>query len=239
MAGVPDDAQVARSKADLALEIVRHQRANGVRFAWVCVDGGYGKEPAFLRALARDGECFVADVHKDQRIYLEDPRPQIPISLATRGRPRTRRVTQSRPIRVDAWAAAQPESAWQRMPLRPSTQGDLRVDILHQRVWLWDGAEPQAHHWHLIVRREINAREEIKYSLSNAPPETPTVRLARLQGQRYWVERSFQDGKSEAGLDHYQARGWRSWHHHTWPWSLWPCCSCSKSAWRRTTNSRC
>jgi hypothetical protein len=33
-------------------------------------------------------------------------------------------------------------------------------------------------------------------------------------GQRYWVERSFQDGKGEAGLDHYQARGWLSWHHH-------------------------
>ncbi len=24
----------------------------------------------------------------------------------------------------------------------------------------------------------------------------------------------FQDGKSHAGLDHYQARGWKAWHHH-------------------------
>ena len=35
-----------------------------------------------------------------------------------------------------------------------------------------------------------------------------------MQEQRHWVERTFQDGKSQAGLDHYQARGWRSWHHH-------------------------
>ena len=35
-----------------------------------------------------------------------------------------------------------------------------------------------------------------------------------MQGQRYWIERSFQDGKSQAGLDHYQARGWKAWHHH-------------------------
>ena len=213
-AGVPKAEQTFRSKADLALQIVRHQRANGVRFAWVGADGGDGKEPAFLRALDHDGEIFVADVHKDQRIYLENPRPQIPISLAKRGRPRTRRVAQSAPVRVDEWAAAQPASAWQRVPLRPSTKGDLRVDILHQRVWLWDGEEPHAHHWHLIVRREPTAPEEIKYSLSNAPPETPTVRLARMQSQRYWVERSFQDGKGEAGLDHDQARGWFSWHHH-------------------------
>jgi hypothetical protein len=40
------------------------------------------------------------------------------------------------------------------------------------------------------------------------------VRLACLPGQRYWVERRFQDGKGEAGLDHDQARGWLSWHHH-------------------------
>ena len=40
------------------------------------------------------------------------------------------------------------------------------------------------------------------------------LRLAQMQGQRFWVERTFQDGKSHAGLDHYQARGWRAWHHH-------------------------
>ena len=35
-----------------------------------------------------------------------------------------------------------------------------------------------------------------------------------MQGQRYWIEHSFQDGKSQSGLDHYQARSWRAWHRH-------------------------
>src|SRR5271155_4350029 len=35
-----------------------------------------------------------------------------------------------------------------------------------------------------------------------------------MQGQRYWVERAFEDGKGECGLADYQALGWRSWHHH-------------------------
>ena len=35
-----------------------------------------------------------------------------------------------------------------------------------------------------------------------------------MQGQRYWVERALQDGKSEAGLDHDQVRKWQGWHHH-------------------------
>ena len=54
----------------------------------------------------------------------------------------------------------------------------------------------------------------IKYSLSNAPADTPLLRLAQMQGQRYWVERAFEDAKGECGLADYQALGWRSWHHH-------------------------
>jgi SRSO17 transposase len=209
---VPKAARELKSKPQLALEMVRHNRRLGVRFAWVGMDGLYGKDPALLRALDRDGETFVADVHKDQFIYLADPQPHIP--PAPSGRRRTRLVAQCEPLRVDAWAAAQPDSAWQRVALRESTKGELQVDVLHQRVWLWDGEESDAHCWHLIVRREVKARDEIKYSLSNAPAATSRPRLAQMQGQRYWVERTFQDGKSQAGLDHYQARGWRSWHHH-------------------------
>ncbi len=130
------------------------------------------------------------------------------------GRKHTRLVAQSERVRVDEWSKAQPDSTWTRVTLRDSTKGKLQVEVLHRRVWLWDGKEAKAHYWHLIVRREVKARDEIKYSLSNAPEHTSLQRLAQMQGQRYWVERSFQDGKSQAGLDHYQARGWKSWYHH-------------------------
>ena len=35
-----------------------------------------------------------------------------------------------------------------------------------------------------------------------------------MQGQRFWIERAFEDGKSESGMADYQARKWQSWHHH-------------------------
>ena len=74
--------------------------------------------------------------------------------------------------------------------------------------------ESSARHWSLIVRREVDSRETIKYSLSNAPEDTSAERLAFMQGQRYFVERAFQDAKGTAGMDHYQVRSWQSWHHH-------------------------
>jgi len=35
-----------------------------------------------------------------------------------------------------------------------------------------------------------------------------------MQAQRYWIERSFQDCKSELGMSDYQVRKWNGWHHH-------------------------
>ncbi|MBF0549857.1 MAG: transposase [Deltaproteobacteria bacterium] len=213
-AGIPKEHMVTKSKCEMAVEIVCHARELGVRFNWVGVDGGYGKDPAFLRNLDMTGEIFVADVHKDQTIYLDNPNPFVPGKKPGRGRTPIRFISQVKPIRVDRWLAEQPQNTWQTMVIRQGTKGDVVVEALHRLVWVWDGEEESAHHWHLVVRREIDSPKEIKYSLSNAPVQTPTERLAFMQGQRFWVERSLQDGKSEAGLGNYQVRKWNSWHHH-------------------------
>lgn len=213
VAGVPDEVSF-KSKSQLALDVIRHARAQGLRFAWVGADGGYGKEPDFLSALDDDNEQFVVDVHKDQTIYLEDPAPYIPQRRLTKGRAPSRHTTDTPKTTAEAWLAAQPEAAWQRIKTRDSTKGTLEVDIITQRVWAWNHSESSARQWHLVARREVGSRETIKYSFSNAPAETPVARLAYMQGQRYFVERSFQDAKESAGMDHYQTRGWLAWHHH-------------------------
>jgi len=213
-AGIPAEEIIPRSKCDLALEIVANARSNGTGYKWVGVDGGYGKEPAFLRSLADGGDIFVADVHKDQRIYLEDPKPVVPKSKSKKGRKASRLVAQSEAHRVDQWTKSQPDEAWSSIAIREGTRGKVLVELLHKRVWLWDGKEETPRCWHLIVRREPDARDEIKYSLSNAEESETLERLAFMQGQRYWVERALQDAKSEVGLGEYQARKWNSWHHH-------------------------
>jgi SRSO17 transposase len=213
-AGIPKAQRGFQRKTDLALAMITHARQQGIGFAWVGFDGFYGSDPAFLRALEDQGEIFVGDVHKDQRIYLEDPQPIIPPAKTPRGRPPTVLQAQTPALRVDRWVQQQPATAWQPVTLRDGTKGPLRVDILHQRVWLWDGEEAQARQWRLIVRREIDDPTEIKYSLSNAAADTPAPRLAFMQGQRYWVEHALRQGKQDVGLGDYQVRGWRGWHHH-------------------------
>ena len=214
LAGIPPEERIFRTKAQLALEMIRHARRQGIRYRWVSFDGGYGKEPWLLRALDLDSETWVADVHCDQLIYPEDPCPIVAERTSVKGRSPKRRIAQTTSTRVDRWVAAQPEAEWKRVALRDSTKGTLSVEVFHRRVWLWDGKESVVPCWHLIARREIGSRGKIKYSLSNAPESTTTERLAFMQGERYWVEHALRNAKSEVGMAGYQLRKWQGWHHH-------------------------
>jgi SRSO17 transposase len=213
-AGVPEAARKKTSKSEHALDIVRRARARGMRFAWVGVDAGYGKEPGFLRALEDANETFAADVHRTQRVWTEEPGLHVPEFKPGRGRPSKKQKAATTPVTVEKLAKGIPPQGWTRYVLRDCTRGKLRVDIATRRVWAWDGEEERARCWHLIIRREVGSATTIKYTFSNAPADTPELQLAQMQGQRYWVERAFEDGKGECGLADYQALGWRAWHHH-------------------------
>ena len=38
--------------------------------------------------------------------------------------------------------------------------------------------------------------------------------LVRMVKNRWWVEHSYKELKDELGLDHFEGRSWRGWHHH-------------------------
>jgi SRSO17 transposase len=98
--------------------------------------------------------------------------------------------------------------------LRDGEKGRLAAEYLHTPVWVWNGMENKARHWHLLVRREVGAKEISHYCLSNAPLTTPLNELVRVQAQRYFIEHSFREAKGECGLADYQVRRWDAWHHH-------------------------
>jgi SRSO17 transposase len=212
-ADIPPAERVHRTKLELAQQIIAHARHSGLRFEWVGMDGLYGHSLQLLQSLQEQGETFMADIHADRHIYLEDPQPLLP-AAPDRGRKPVHCHSRARPIEVRKWLKKQPAEAWRKKTLRSTTKGELVVEILHQRVWLWDKRSPSAQCWHLIVRREVNSPGTVKYSLSNAPAETSVVKLARMQAQRFWIERAFQDAKSHIGMAQYQARKWQSWHRH-------------------------
>ena len=213
-AGVPEDQQSFRTKPELALEIVRYARENGLRFGWVGADAGYGKGPGFCSALDEMGETFVVDVHSDFHVYLKDPQPYLPEKNNKRGRPFTKYQTDQKSIEVRDIVNALPAQRWKTLMLRKTTRGVLRVRACRLRVYVWDGASEKSQYWNLIATKTLGTNPDTKISLTNAPKHTTLKRLGWMQRQRGWVERAFEDAKSECGMADYQVRKWSAWHHH-------------------------
>jgi SRSO17 transposase len=50
--------------------------------------------------------------------------------------------------------------------------------------------------------------------LSNLPADTSLLKVVRLWKQRWRIEQGHQQMKEELGLDHFEGRSWRGFHHH-------------------------
>ena len=143
-AGIPEASRQKTSKSEHALDIVRRARARGIGLAWVGVDGGYGKEPGFLRGLEDANEVFVANVHRNQHVWTEEPGLHVPAPSRAAGARRKAQKPATTSITVEKLAKGIPPQDWTRCILRDCTRGELRVDIATRRIWAWDGKEERA-----------------------------------------------------------------------------------------------
>jgi SRSO17 transposase len=205
-AGVPESERRFRTKPELALEIVRHARENGLRYGWVGADAGYGKGPGFCLALDGMEETFCVDLHSDFRVYQEDPKPY----LSHKG---DKYQSDQDGVEVESLVNAASQKQWKKVTLRKSTRGELKVLAFRQEVYVWDG-KSKVKRWTLIATKSLGKNPDRKISLCNAPKSVTLTRLGWMQRQRYWVERAFEDAKSECGMADYQVRKWKAWHHH-------------------------
>ena len=211
-AGIPETEQVFRTKDELAVEIIRHARRQGLKFGWVAADAGYGKSPEAFYRLTELAETFFIDVPSDFSVYLKPFQPEPPKS-GKLGRPsqsyRTREPKQeARRLKVlaDATQAAVVTG-------RATTRGPLKLRAWQCEVYVWDPAHSTPLRLTLLVSENLDGTER-KYTLTNAPERTSLTRLVSQQRQRYWVERVFEDAKGTCGMADYQVQKWSGWHHH-------------------------
>ena len=113
---------------------------------------------------------------------------------------------------IQEWVAENFKKQSKRLTIRRTSQGKLKARIWVVAAWVWEPSQARARRRTLMARQEADGT--MKYSWSNFPADTRWDRLAYMQAQRYWIERTFEDGKSELGMAQYEVRGWRGWHHH-------------------------
>jgi SRSO17 transposase len=184
-AGVPDDAAFA-TKPALAAAMIAAALDAGLSAQWVSGDEVYGQDPHLRGLLEQRGVGYVLAIAGNRRVNLEG--------------------TDSSAADIAAGVA---DRHWHRYRAGQGAKGPRWY------AWAWariDETTAEGYRW-LLIRRNLTTGE-LAFYRCYAPTPKPLMTLVKIAGIRWAVEESFQAAKGQAGLDHYQVRGWTAWHRH-------------------------
>jgi len=208
--GVPETVKF-QTKPEIAGDLIEEALADGLSAAPILGDAVYGNASELRRRIRGLGLEYFLNGEDDWLAWTQRPK-------LAKGR-RLWRVAKSAPKgqalrhladgfskkqwHAAAWQAADGEKratrlAWERIYLH----GDLDEETGDwPACWLAvDWPQGQADPYHLYVA-----------TLRQPPAKGRVLRLSR---GRWQIEQYFKRGKDDLGLDHYEGRSWRGFHHH-------------------------
>ena len=219
---IPDEV-IYRKKTDIALEQISRSMQNGIRvFAWT-FDEWYGRDGDFLDGLETRGQNYVGEVPSDFSGWLYEPEilaGPTAHQRHKRGRRRhfprlARKALPASELRnLLVYSRMFQNQKWEKFHVKDSENGPIVWEVKHARFYRkqgLDGLPGPAHY--LIVARNVLNHEEVKYFVSNMVPGLNGVTLEKLLWvafSRFPIERCFEVGKRELGMDHFEVRKFRS-----------------------------
>jgi SRSO17 transposase len=205
-AGIPQE-RTFLTKPELGWQMIQRVWERGLPFEAVAFDTLYGRNPWLRDQLSAAGLEYYGDTPVNTKVYLEPPVIGVPRNK--RGpKAKKKHVLSPRAVRVDR-LRHDPDTIWHAITLRPSERGFLKADFARRQVWTVRDDYTVVEEW-LLIRRD---GKKHTYTFTNAPAGTSLLTMAQRKSQRYFIERSNQDAKSELGWDEFQATKFRAWEH--------------------------
>jgi len=210
---------VHRPKWQIALELRDRAVANGIRFNWLTFDEYYPMNPEFLFALDDRGQYYIGEVKRTFTGWLAEP------ALLHKRHPRAKGPTGRFPrlkkknlpaITVENMLKYSPrlrKIPWEKFHIKDTEKGPMVWEAKAAPIYLKRNGLPTWPHW-LVIARNVENPEEIKYFIANAPAGTPLEVLLHVGFSRWRVERCFEDEKTELGLSHFEVRNYQSLQRH-------------------------
>ena len=207
------------TKPEIALQHLKSLLAEGLPPYCVLADAGYGVDTAFRNGLTDLGLSYVVGITSAISVWPPEIEPLPPKPWKGNGRPplQPRRTADRQPLSVKALAMALPTTSFQTVQWREGTNQLLSSRFAAVRVRHAGGNTGRARLWPqqwLLIEWPEHQSEPEKYALSTLPETTTLEELVSTAHQRWRIERDYQELKQEFGLDHYEGRGWRGFHHH-------------------------
>ena len=216
-AAIPE-AVSYQPKWQLALDMLRRAKSNGLGGV-VLADSLFGTVTEFRQHLDADSWSYCVGIDSTWKVIAADadlgpvPNPSGP------GRPAKRPLTVRAGATSDSvrqWAVER-ENDFRKVTWREGSKGKLSGRFAAWRVRpahrLSAGKEPLEACW-LLAEWPPDGLSPAKYFFSNLPANASLKRLVSTAKSGWWIEHSYRELKDELGLDHFEGRSWRGWHHH-------------------------
>ena len=217
-AGVPAEVQF-RTKPEIALEQLARALAADLPRGIVLADPAYGNDTALRDGITALGLLYGVGIQASTTVWPPGLEPLPPKPPSGKGRPakQLRREAGHEPVSAKQMAQSLPAAAYRTVSWREGSRGALqsrfaavRVRPAHRDTTL---EVPRAVEW-LLIEWPPGEDAPTKYWLSTLPEDTALEDLVSLVKLRWRIERDYRELKQEIGLDHFEGRGWRGFHHH-------------------------
>jgi SRSO17 transposase len=206
-AKVPKDV-VFKTKIELALEMIERASRDRVPGDIILADSFYGHSRPFRDAVKLLGFDYGVAIYGSDRMLVVN-RDDVPQTELLSAKEIGQRLG---------------PSAFRRYVWREGTNRMLGSRFAMCRVAVpgEDGTLGSADRieW-LIIEWPEDKKEPCKFLLTTLGEDMPAEELIRIIRERYRTERVYEEMKGELGLDHFEGRSFRGWHHHV---SVAICC---------------
>lgn len=185
----------------------------------VLADAGYGDDTKFRDGISALDLQYCVGVKPGTTAWMPEVDPLPPPPYRGKGRPRIhgQRAPGHEPMSLKDIASCLRSSAYNDVKWREGAKGTMKSRFAAVRVHPAhrDSDHPKTRpaEW-LLIEWPKGDKEPAKYWFSTMPDTMNIKDLVRLAKLRWRIERDYQELKDEIGLDHYEGRGWRGFHHH-------------------------
>jgi SRSO17 transposase len=199
-ARIPDEVTF-KTKIELALEMIKRAKKNGIPGDIILADSAYGDSTDFRNTVRELGFDFAVGVLPTLGVVRLDRHDRV----------------NTKPQSVADVIATRPKKAFRRVTWRDGTKRKLSSRFCFVRVQTThDDGVPLAEReplW-LVAEWLEGEKKPTKFSLTTLPRRLSKKQIVRLLKERWRTERMYEDLKGELGLDHFEGRSFPGWHHH-------------------------
>ncbi|MDO8706155.1 MAG: IS701 family transposase [Sulfuricaulis sp.] len=216
--GVPQDV-VFLTKPQISLAQIRQAKAAGLPGDIVAADAAYGDDTDYRDGITELGLLYVLGIKPGTTLWAAGTAALPPKPWSGRGKKptRLRRDAQHQPVSAKQMAMSLPRSAYRKLTWREGTNAKLSSRFAAVRVTAahldYLGDVPRDEEW-LLIEWPKGEPEPTKYFLSTLPANISHKQLVDAVKSRWRIERDYQELKQEFGLDNFEGRNWRGFHHH-------------------------